>query len=106
MEVLRGDQRPVMSVEVAEDASDDDFLANMVTPEKNLVSRLGLLCIEIDPKLAKMVEGLRLAKGVVVAAKSMQGQGRYIELQQGDVIHALNIFRSSRWTCFARPSTR
>ena len=103
MEVLRGDQKPVLSVEVAEDQSDDDFLAKMVAPEKNLVARLGILCIEIDPKLAKMVDGLRLAKGVVVAAKSMQGQGRYIELQQGDVIHALNdvpvesleVFRST-----------
>jgi serine protease Do len=90
MEVLRGDQKSVMSVEVAEDESDDDFLANMVTPEKNLVSRLGILCIEIDPKLAKMVDGLRLPRGVAVAAKSQQGQGRFIELQQGDIIHALN----------------
>ena len=103
MEVLRGDQKPVLSVEVAENDTDDDFLAKMVTPEKNLVGRLGILCIEIDPKLAKMVEGLRLPKGVAVAAKSMQGQGRYIELQQGDIIHALNdipveslnVFRST-----------
>jgi serine protease Do len=90
VEVLRGDQKSVLPVEVAEDESDDDFLAKMVTPEKNLVRRLGILCIEIDPKLAKMVDGLRLSRGVVVAAKSQQGQGRYLELQQGDVIHALN----------------
>lgn len=44
-----------------------------------------------------------MPKGVAVAAKSMQGQGRYIELQQGDIIHALNdipveslnVFRST-----------
>ena len=103
VEVLRGDLKSVISVEVDEDESDDDFLAKMVTPEKNLVSRLGILCIEIDPKLAKLVDGLRLPRGVVVAAKSQQGQGRYIELQQGDVIHALNdipveslgVFRST-----------
>jgi serine protease Do len=90
VEVLRGDQKSVLPVEVAEEESDDDFLAKMVTPEKNLIRRLGILCIEIDPKLAKMVDGLRLSRGVVVAAKSQQGQGRYLELQQGDVIHALN----------------
>jgi serine protease Do len=62
----------------------------MVTPEKNLVPRLGILCIEIDPRLAKMIPDLRQPAGLIVAAKSPEGQGRYIDLQSGDVIHAVN----------------
>jgi len=33
---------------------------------------------------------LRQPDGLIVAAKSPEGQGRYIDLQPGDVIHALN----------------
>jgi S1-C subfamily serine protease len=33
---------------------------------------------------------LRQPDGIIVAAKSPEGQGRYIDLQPGDVIHALN----------------
>jgi serine protease Do len=90
VQVLRRGQELAMNVEVAEQQEDDDFLANMVTPEKNLVARLGILCIEIDRKIAKLMPDLRKEEGLIVAGKSHEGQGRYIDLQQGDVIHAIN----------------
>jgi len=33
---------------------------------------------------------LRQPEGLIVAAKSPDGQGRYIDLKSGDVIHTLN----------------
>ena len=36
------------------------------------------------------MHGLRQQYGLLVAAKSPEGQGRYIELRPGDVIHAVN----------------
>jgi serine protease Do len=90
LKLLRDGKELNATVEVDEHEQDDDFLAGMVTPEKNLVPRLGILCIEIDRKVEKLVSDLRKAEGVIVAAKSAQGPGRYLDLQQGDVIHAIN----------------
>jgi S1-C subfamily serine protease len=78
-------------VEVAEQEGEvDNALADSVKPENNLVPRLGILCIEIDTKLAKAIPDLRQPDGLIVAAKSPEGQGRYIDLQAGDVIHTMN----------------
>jgi len=90
LKVLRGPDELDVSVGVDELENEDDPLADLVTPEKNLISRLGVLCIEIDKRVAAMVEGLRQQYGLIVAAKSPQGQGRYIDLRPGDVIHAIN----------------
>jgi serine protease Do len=82
--------KPIV-IEVSEQEGEvDNALADSVKPENNLVPRLGILCIEIDTKLAKMIPDLRQPDGLIVAAKSPEGQGRYIDLQAGDVIHTLN----------------
>jgi serine protease Do len=93
IKVLRdGKELPkLITVEVSEQEGDaDNALVDSVKPEKNLVPRLGILCIEIDAKLAKALPDLRQPDGLIVAAKSPEGQGRYIDLQAGDVIHSLN----------------
>ena len=77
-------------IEVAEEEEGEDALADAVKPENNLVPRLGILCIEIDEKIAKILPDLRQPDGLIVAAKSPDGQGRYIDLESGDVIHTLN----------------
>jgi serine protease Do len=91
--VLR-DGKPLpnpISVEVAERESDeDDALADSVKPEKNLIQRLGILCIELDDKMAKLAPDLRQRDGLIVAAKSPDGQGKYIDIEVGDVIHTMN----------------
>jgi serine protease Do len=80
-----------ISIDVAEEEGDsDDVLADAVRPDKNLIPRLGILCIEIDDKIAKLIPSLRDKDGLIVAAKSPDGQGRYIDIEVGDVIHTLN----------------
>ncbi len=63
----------------------------MVTPEKNTVSRLGILGIAIDKEVSQMLPDLRKTYGVIVAARTSSppysGSGM---LQQGDVIYLVN----------------
>jgi S1-C subfamily serine protease len=65
-------------------------VADMVSPEKNLIPRLGILCIEIDQRVQQLLPDLRGLYGLIVAAKSPDGQAQFIDLQPGDVIHAIN----------------
>ncbi len=79
-----------LRIQVDEEEDMGDQIAGNVNVENNLVPRLGILCVEIDERLAKMVSDLRQASGLVVAAKAPEGQGRYLDLQPGDVIHGMN----------------
>ena len=90
LQVQRGDERLTIELVVEERSAPWDPLADMVSPEKNLVSRLGILCIEIDERVQKMLPDLRGLYGLIVAAKSPDGQAQFIDLQPGDVIHAIN----------------
>lgn len=88
--VQRGDTRLALTPEVREQSAPSDPLAALVSPEKNLVRRLGILCIEIDKQVAAMLPDLRREYGLIVAAKSPEGQAQFIDLQPRDVIHAVN----------------
>ena len=90
LQVQRGDERLAIEVVVEERAAPWDPLADMVSPEKNLVPRLGILCIEIDQRVQQLMPDLRGLYGLIVAAKSPDGQAQFIDLQPGDVIHAIN----------------
>ncbi len=91
LEVLRGKDQLSIDVPVMESIDDPQRFADMVNPEDNLVSRLGILAIGIDKDVAAMLPGLRNSYGVVVAAGSSatdltSGTG----LQPGDVIYSVN----------------
>ena len=77
-------------MEVKEQPAPFDPLATLVSPEKNLVHRLGILCIEIDREVARLIPELRRSYGVFVAAKAPEGQAQFIDIQPGDVIHSVN----------------
>jgi serine protease Do len=88
--VQRADERLSIGVVVEEQSAPWDPLADMVSPENNLVPRLGILCIEIDKRVQQVLPDLRSLYGLIVAAKSPDGQAQFIDLQPGDVIHAIN----------------
>lgn len=91
IEVLRGDQKVQLRPVVRLRSARMEPLGGMVSPEQNLVKRLGVLCLEIDEKIRAMVGGeLRIPTGLMVAAKSAEGPGRALDLRPGDVIHAVN----------------
>jgi serine protease Do len=89
-EVLRGDKKLTLEIPVTEQKNDVDQLADLVNPEKSLVSKLGFFGVEIDDKLAEQLEELREPSGVIVAAMAADLLGLEADLQPGDVIHALN----------------
>lgn len=89
LEVLRGEARVKASVAIAERAGDPTRFSDMVTPERHLVERLGILGLDITPSLAAAVGGLRGASGVLVAARALNAGAEY-GLAVADVILAVN----------------
>src|SRR5262249_27641165 len=52
-EVLRGSEKLLLEIRMVERPHDVDRLLETVGPEKNLVRRLGILGIELDPSLQR-----------------------------------------------------
>ena len=90
LELLRGDVKLSVDVPVEEREDDPQRFADMVDPAKNTVSRLGILGIEIDPKIAAMLPELRKKYGVVVAARYGDSPYSGDSLVLGDVIYSVN----------------
>jgi serine protease Do len=89
LEVLRGDDRLRYVVTVRERSDDMSELATLVTPERNVVTRLGILALDLDDTIAPRLPALRAQAGVVVAAST--GESATSDpLRPGDVIYALN----------------
>ena len=88
--VLRGAEQLGMQVPVIQRQHNVDRMTDLIDPQKNLVSKLGILGIEIDKKVSQMLPGLREASGVIVAAKAAGFGGEENSLAIGDVIHSLN----------------
>jgi serine protease Do len=76
------------SIPVIERDDDPQRFADMVSPEKNLIRRLGILAIEITEKLSGMLPELRHDFGIVVAARAADAPGAVLE--PGDVIYEIN----------------
>jgi serine protease Do len=90
IEVLRGTDRRKVPVAVVERPSDPARLADLVTPERNVVSRLGILGLDLDETLLRMLGPLRAQAGVVVAAAAPDSGSAQDPLRPGDVIYTLN----------------
>jgi len=88
--VLRGGQVLTVPVKVMERPDDPERFADMVTGPNNLVNRLGIVAVTVNDELREALGGLRIANGVLVAARTpsstLLGEGP----QPGDVIHSVN----------------
>ena len=90
IEVLRGTDRRKVPVSVVERPSDPARLADLVTPERNVIARLGILGLDLDDALLRMLGPLRAQAGVVVAAAAPDSGSVQDPLRPGDVIYTLN----------------
>ena len=90
LRILRDNKSFSINVPVVEKEDDLPRLNDFVDPEKNAIPQLGLLVMEVNPAIKKLVGELRVEDGVLVAARS--GISRYggDDPQPGDVIHAVN----------------
>jgi serine protease Do len=90
LDILRGTKRHTISVQVVERPGSKYKLQNLVSPERNLVPRLGILGLDLDREIMALLPGLRESSGVVVAARSLDSPLLEGSLVPGDVIHAVN----------------
>jgi serine protease Do len=87
--VLRRGERLTRPVAVAEREDDPARYSELVTPERNLVERLGVLAVDLTPELAAKVGNSRVLRGVLVASRALMSGAEY-GLQPGDVIVSVN----------------
>ena len=87
--VLRGSTKLVFAVPVVELPSDFDSLAALLHSDKSRIAQLGVVAIDIDPEVASKLPGLRIASGVMVAAREVASNAD-VSLEAGDIIHTLN----------------
>jgi serine protease Do len=91
LEVLREEQLKSVNVSVAERNDAMATITALADPRENIVRRLGILGVTLDPKLAAMLPVLRGKSGVVVVSATA---GTFDSdsggLVPGDVIHAVN----------------
>ncbi len=88
LEVGRGLQRTTVRVPVVERQDEEDRFSDLVTPEQNLIPRLGILGLDLTPDLARGLPGLRSPHGVIVAVVASDANGA--GLSPGDVIYGVN----------------
>ena len=89
-EVLRGADRLHLDIRLMSRPHKSDSLADQADPAKDLVQPLGILGIELKPELLPSLPELRITTGVIVAARTLGTETQEIQLQTGDVIHAVN----------------
>jgi serine protease Do len=90
IEIKRGSSQQAVRVDVIERHDDPMRFSAMVTPEENLVPKLGILCLELDREVLQLMPQLRIESGVLVAARAPDAPSAGDALLPGDVIHTLN----------------
>ena len=83
------DARVKASVAIGEREGDPTRFSDLVTPERNLVERLGILGLDLTPSLAGAVGGVRGLGGVLVAARALNTGAEY-GLEVADLILSVN----------------
>jgi serine protease Do len=88
--ILRGSNKVETKVTVQERADDPNRFMEMVMENSNLVARLGILAIDMNKSLLKLIPELRGPALVLVAARVAGLQGSEAGLLPGDLIISLN----------------
>jgi serine protease Do len=90
LDVMRGPVRKSLAVTVSERQRDPQGLLALLSPERNVVPRLGLLVLDLDEEVAKRLPPLRAKAGVVIAAVTADGPPWADAPEPGDVIYTVN----------------
>jgi serine protease Do len=87
--VMRGTSQMTFQVTAVEEKSDLDSVSALADPQKNVVPEIGIVGVELDPKIAAGAKGLRDLWGIVVVARAA-GATSDVPLQPRDIIRSLN----------------
>lgn len=91
LEIQRGSEKKIFYVPAIEHHDQMDQLLDAANPEHSLISRLGILGIDLTPDLrSQLGDSLRVPSGVVVVGRAADLILPDTGVQAGDVIHKLN----------------
>ena len=90
IEVLRQDETKTFTIDVLERPDDPARFADLVDPEHNLIPKLGILGLEIDRRIARLLPKLRRRSAVIVAARAPEAPYWEGTFEPGDAIYAVN----------------
>jgi serine protease Do len=91
LEILRGDQRMTVPVALSERHDPLAALSASIDPRANMVTRLGILGVDVNERIAEMLPLLRVRSGVLVASTVAGAiDSRDGGLAAGDVVYAVN----------------
>ena len=90
LEILRGTERKTLFIAALEMKDPMDALPSLANARDNLVSRLGILALDLNDDLRSALGPLRNPSGVVVVARVADFLSSTTGLQTGDVIHSVN----------------
>jgi serine protease Do len=91
MEILRGNEKKTLYIPAIEHHDQMDQLLDAINPENSLISKLGVLAIDLTGDLGtKLTSELRIPSGVIVVGRAADLIIPDTGLQAGDVIHQLN----------------
>ena len=91
LEVLRGEKLTTIPVTIVERPDALSRITALADPRQNVVPRLGILGVTLEPEVAAMMPSLRAKSGVVVVSATAGTFDSDIGgLAPGDVIHAVN----------------
>lgn len=91
IEINRHGQTLTKQVKVIERQEPDYRFFDMITAERNLVKRIGTLCLDLDKTSSKLLPSKpRQSEGVIVAALSVNVNLFGERFMPGDIIYSLN----------------
>ena len=90
LELLRGSQKLTKIASLVERPSAPDHFADLVTRGTSLISKLGVLGVELDDRVTGMLPTLREPTGILVAALAAEAPTGGAGFQPGDIIHSIN----------------
>lgn len=91
LQILRKGETSEKTVVVLDRRDDPERFASLVNERQHVVPRLGILAVDIDPKVAALFPlALRRQYGILVARLAALPGGPPPEFERGDVIYELN----------------
>jgi serine protease Do len=90
LRLLRRNRVIDAQVAIVEKVSDSDALNPAVDVDRNLISKLNVVALDVDNSVAASVPGIRQRSGALVTGKCLKREGMETSLKVGDLIHAVN----------------
>ena len=93
LRLLHGDETYTLEILAKESSRPADRLGELAMSDKGLVRRLGIIGVDIDDRVRRIMPHLRSGPGLVVGARIQEATSADSGLQAGDVIRTLNLLR-------------